>query len=238
MAITPQHELPLEQLRRHPLLGQIAQDDLRTLVGRASLLSFAERETLFRQGDKGASVLLVVDGFMKMSAITLTGREVVLDVVGPGSVFGELAVLNDQPRAATATSLAPSKLLSMDGRTFTQALVRSPPAMLGMIRLLSRRLSRATQQMTDGLELSAPARLAKAVLELAALHSRPVPGGLRISLPLSQRELGGMTGLIRESINKHLGLWREAGWLTLTERTITLHDVDALRDLLREQEFE
>ena len=89
--------------------------------------------------------------------------------------------------------------------------------------------------MTDGLELPAPARLAKALLQLAALHSRPAADGLQISLPLSQRELGGMTGLIRESINKHLGLWREAGWLSQTGRTITLHDVAALRALLGDQ---
>jgi CRP-like cAMP-binding protein len=90
--------------------------------------------------------------------------------------------------------------------------------------------------MTDGLDLPAPARLAKALLQLAALHSRAVGDGLQISLALSQRELGGMTGLIRESINKHLGLWRDAGWLSLTGRTITLHDVAALRGLLRDQD--
>ena len=71
-------------------------------------------------------------------------------------------------------------------------------------------------------------------MQLAALHSRPVKDGLRINLALSQRELGGMTGLIRESINKHLGTWRDAGWLSLSGRTITLHDVGALRALVRD----
>jgi CRP-like cAMP-binding protein len=70
--------------------------------------------------------------------------------------------------------------------------------------------------------------------EHAGLHG--VRDGLQISLSLSQRELGGMTGLIRESINNHLGLWRDVGWLSLTGRAITLHDVAALRALLREQE--
>jgi hypothetical protein len=101
--------------------------------------------------------------------------------------------------------------------------------MFWMIRLLGRRVSRATEQMTDGLELPAPVRLAKALLELAALHSRLGEEGLEISLPMSQRELGGMTGLIRESINKHLGSLREAGWLSQSGRTITLRNVAALR---------
>jgi CRP-like cAMP-binding protein len=64
------------------------------------------------------------------------------------------------------------------------------------------------------------------------LHSREAMDGLQINLPLSQRELGAMTGLIRESINKHLGTWRDAGWLSQAGRTITLHNLPALRALL------
>jgi len=82
-------------------------------------------------------------------------------------------------------------------------------------------------------DLPAPARLAKALFRLAALHSHPVPGGLRIDLMLSQRELGGMTGLTRESINKHLSGWRDSGWVQLDERAIVLSDLSALRGLLR-----
>ncbi|HEY3847454.1 MAG TPA: Crp/Fnr family transcriptional regulator [Acetobacteraceae bacterium] len=236
MALTPAQSAVLEQLVRHPLLRRLVADDLRSLVSNATVLVFAERETLFAQGDAGRSVLVVAHGYVKLAALTANGREVVLDVVGPGDVFGELAVLTEQSRAATATALAPSSLLSIDGQAFIAALARSPDAMFWIIRLLGRRLARATAQMTDGLELPAPARLAKALLELAALHSRPAADGLQISLPLSQRELGGMTGLIRESINKHLGLWREAGWLSQTGRTITLHDVAALHALLRQHE--
>jgi CRP/FNR family cyclic AMP-dependent transcriptional regulator len=237
MALTPAQTAILEQLGRHPLLRRLVLDDLKSLVGDATVLVFAERDTVFAQGDPGQSALVVAHGYVKLGALTASGREVVLDVVGPGDVFGELAVLTEQSRAATATALAPTSLLSIDGRAFLAALARSPDAMFWIIRLLGRRLNRATEQMTDGLDLPAPVRLAKALLQLAALHSRPAADGLRINLPLSQRELGGMTGLIRESINKHLGLWREAGWLSQAGRTITLHDVAALHALLREHEM-
>jgi CRP-like cAMP-binding protein len=226
----------LQQLGRHPLLQRLAPEDLKALVGNATVRIFDERATLFVQGDAGQSVLVVVHGYVKLATFTPSGREVVFDVVGPSEVFGELAVLTEQPRAATATALAPSSLLSIDGRAFVAALARSPDAMFWMIRLLGRRLGKATEQMTDGLDMPAPARLAKALLQLAALHSRPAPDGLRISLALSQRELGGMTGLIRESINKHLGQWRDAGWLSQNGRTITLHDLAAFHALVHEHE--
>jgi len=234
MALKPAQIAVLEQLGRHPLLDRLVAADLRALVDNASVLVFDERATLFAHGDAGKSVLVVAHGYVKLAASTPSGREVVLDLIGPGDLFGELAVLTEQPRAATATALTACSLLSIDGGAFVAALARSPEAMFWMIRLLGRRLSRATEQMTDGLELPAPVRLAKALLELAALHSRLGEDGLEISLPMSQRELGGMTGLIRESINKHLGSWREAGWLRQSGRTITLRNVAALRALVRD----
>jgi CRP-like cAMP-binding protein len=235
MALTPAQSAVLEQLGRHPLLQRVASDDLRALVGNAAVRVFDQRARLFAQGEEGRSVLVVVHGYVKLSAVTVGGREVVLDVVGPGDVFGELGVLTEQPRAATATALTPCSVLSIDGRAFLAALGRAPEAMFWVIRLLGRRLNKATQQMTDGLELPAPARLAKVLLQLAALHSQATADGLQISLPLSQRELGAMTGLIRESINKHLGLWRDAGWLSQAGRTVTLHNIGALRSLVAEQ---
>ena len=236
MALTPAQTAVLEQLRRHELLRRFDAEALRALLRQATVKTYDERETLFSQGDAGQTVLVVVHGYVKLSALTGGGREVVLDLVGPGDVFGELAVLTDCPRAATAVALAPCALFALDGRAFIDALSRSPEAMFWMIRLLAQRLNRATEQMTDGLDLPAPVRLAKALLQLAAMRSRPVKEGLRIDLALSQRELGGMTGLIRESINKHLGTWRDAGWLSLSGRTITLRDISALRAVTRDDD--
>lgn len=232
VVMTPPQNAVFEQLARHPLLQRLAKDDLRALVESASVRVLDERAVLFGEGEESRSVLVVVHGYVKLSANTASGREVVLDVVGPSDVFGELGVLTEQARAATATALTSCSVLSIDGRAFVAALERAPEAMFWMIRLLGRRLNRTTQQLTDGLELPAPARLAKALLELAALHSREATDGLQLNLPLSQRELGAMSGLIRESINKHLGMWRDAGWLSQAGRTITLHNLPALRGLL------
>jgi CRP/FNR family cyclic AMP-dependent transcriptional regulator len=199
MALTSAQSAVLEQIRHHELLRRFDPRDLRALIDQATLKTCDEREILFSQGEAGQSVFVVVHGYLKLSLLTAGGREVVLDVVGPADVLGELAVLTDQPRAATAVALAPCALFVLDGRAFADALARSPQAMFWMIRLLGRRVNRTTEQMTDGLDLPAPVRLAKALLELLALHSCPVKEGLRIELALSQRELGGMTGLIREA---------------------------------------
>jgi CRP/FNR family transcriptional regulator, cyclic AMP receptor protein len=224
----------LRLLEGHRFLRRLPREELHALIRQASVLAFAERDMVFAQGDAGATVLVVVEGYVKLSSSTFGGREVVLEVAGPGAVFGELAVLNEWPRAADAAALSACRLLSIDGKQFVRTLVRAPEAMFEIIRLLSERLRSTTEQMTDGLDLPAPARLAKALMHLAALHSHPVKSGLRIDFQLSQRELGGMTGLTRESINKHLATWRDSGWVTLSDRYVTVLNPQRLQDLLRD----
>jgi CRP/FNR family transcriptional regulator, cyclic AMP receptor protein len=228
----------LRLLEGHRFLRRLPREELHALIRQASVLAFAERDMVFAQGDAGATVLVVVEGYVKLSSSTFGGREVVLEVAGPGAVFGELAVLNEWPRAADAAALSACRLLSIDGKQFVRTLVRAPEAMFEIIRLLSERLRSTTEQMTDGLDLPAPARLAKALMHLAALHSHPVKSGLRIDFQLSQRELGGMTGLTRESINKHLATWRDSGWVTLSDRYVTVLNPQRLQDLLRDHSLE
>ncbi|MBV8591844.1 MAG: Crp/Fnr family transcriptional regulator, partial [Acetobacteraceae bacterium] len=194
------YEYVLGLLSRNGILQHVPKDQLKTLVQRARLQRFREREAIFHQGDDGHCVIGVVDGFVKLSSSTAAGREVILEVAGPGSVFGEIAVLNDWPRAADAVALTNCSLLAMEASHFKQALHYAPASLLGVIRIVSERLRRATGLLTDGVDLPAAARLAKALMELAALNSHAVKDGLQINTTLSQRELGGMAGLTRESI--------------------------------------
>ncbi len=211
------------------VLGCIPSAALRGLVKRSTLLLIDAREPIFAQGDDGHTVLIVLQGYVKLSSTTVGGREAILDVAGPGHVFGEIAVLNDWPRSADAVALSPCRLLSIDGQQLTQEMQLVPESLIAVIRLLSRRLRTATEQMTDAVDLPAPARVAKALTYLAALHSRPDGFGLHIEFQLSQRELGGLTGLTRESINKHLANFRDAGSIRLSGQDITILDLDALR---------
>src|SRR5438270_317793 len=94
------HEGVMGLLSRKGILHHVPKDQLRISVQRAR--RFREREAMFHQGDDGRCVLGVVDGFVKLSSSTAAGREVILEVAGPGSVFGEIAALNDWPRAADA----------------------------------------------------------------------------------------------------------------------------------------
>ncbi|GAC1345652.1 MAG: Crp/Fnr family transcriptional regulator [Acetobacteraceae bacterium] len=224
----------LAHLRQHRVLGAAPDSELQSLLQRAQLVHAAERDTLFHIGDSGRAVVVVLTGFIKISSQESGGREVVLEICGPGSLFGELAALNGWPRAADAVALSASEVLSIQGDSLRAVLTRSPDAMFALIGLLSRRLRRSTEQLRDGVALPGPARLAKALVQLAAAHGRPVGQGLQIEFALSQRELGGMTGLTRESINKQLAAWRDLGWIELSPGHVSLLAAEALRTVVDE----
>lgn len=221
-------------LTEHRVLGAAGQAEFQSLLRRSQVVAAAAREVLFTEGDQGRSAVIILKGFVKLCATSVNGREIVLEVCGPGSMFGELAVLNEWPRSASAVALSACQVLSIQGESFRSTLARSPEAMFAMMRVLSQRLREATGHLRDGADLPGPARLAKALSQLAVSHAKPVARGLRIEVQLSQRELGAMTGLSRETINKQLGTWRDSGWLTLDGGQLTLLNLEALRTLATE----
>jgi CRP-like cAMP-binding protein len=108
--------------------------------------------------------------------------------------------------------------------------------MLELVRMLSERLRATTLQLEDALFLPAPARVARTLLRLGALHGRAARGGLEIDIDLSQRELGELAGLARESVNKQLSSLRDAGTVVFGQRTMTLADIAALQALASDAE--
>jgi CRP-like cAMP-binding protein len=223
-------------MRSHDLLGLLSERDLVALARQCPVKTLPKNRVLFRTGDQGHSVVLVLQGYIKLSTMAANGREVVLEIAAPGSIFGEIAVLTDSSRRADATTLTTSRVMAIDGAHFRRALAASSEAMFAAIRLLSERLSAVTMREMDSVALPASVRLAKALLRLAQQHSGRLEDGAQIGFRLSQRELGAMTGLIRESINKHLKAWRAAGWVELSGGSVTLRDVRALQEFVHDSE--
>jgi len=226
----------LKVIRPGSVLGTLAQQDLLTLLRQSTVRTLPRQRVLFRAGDAGRSVILGIHGYVKLSTTAANGREMVLEIAGPGTIFGEIAVLSGSTRQADATCLTACRVLAIDKATFHHVLARTPEAMFAAIRLICERLSMTTARGIDIVSLPAPARLAKVLLHLVDLHAQHREDGVQIDFRLSQRELGAMTGLIRESINKHLNAWRAAGWVALSGGAVTLLDMDALRAIVRDSE--
>lgn len=223
----------LARLGRHPILRPLDRMALESLLAYAQPRILRKSARLFAAGEPGHALYLVLSGWIKLVRPGPAGRDIVLELAGPGSLFGELAVLCALPRAADAVALAPARVLAIDGRALLAAMRANPDALLEVVRLLAQRLARTTAQMEDG-QMPAEPRLARALLRLAALDPRPGTDGLMIDLGLSQGDLGELTSLSRESINKLLGVWRDLGILRADGRCLILRDLPALRDIAEE----
>ena len=224
----------LRMVREQAVLGQLAERDLAAIARQSPVSCLPRGHTLFRGGAEGHSVVLVLEGYVKLSIEAGDRREVLLEIAGPGTIFGEIAVLNGVPRQADAKTLTPCRVMAINGGLFRRSIAAAPEAMFAAMRLLSERLSRGTERGIDAVALPARLRVAKALLQLVDLHSVQSGHSGQIGFRLSQSELGAMVGLIRESINKHLKPLKAAGWIDDSDGMITVRDVRSLRELLRD----
>jgi CRP-like cAMP-binding protein len=189
-----------------------------------------EDEVLFLKGDIGNALYGVLEGRMKISTTAAGGKEIVLSVMNPGDVFGEIALLDGGPRSADAVAMIRSNLFVIPRREFVSLLEREPRLATHLLRLVCARLRATSEMVEDAAFLSLPARLAKRLLALSPMQGEKVDGA--VSLRVSQSDLAQIMGTSRESINKHLQRWRADGWVDLGRSRVTLRRPQALQELV------
>ncbi len=172
-------------------------------------------------------------GRISIGTISEDGKEVVLNVLGRGEEFGEIALLDGKERTADATAMAECHLLVLDRSDFMPFLESHPEVAARLIAMLCERVRWVSQSYEDSLFMDLPARLAKRLLLLAETHGEPAGTGTRIEFPLSQQELAKMAGVSREAVNKLLRAWQSEGLIALDHSHLTILDEDRLRRLAK-----
>jgi CRP-like cAMP-binding protein len=188
--------------------------------------------TIFQKGDDGSSMMAVLNGRVRVSAVSADGREVTLNVINPGEIFGEIALLDGKPRSADATATEETTLLVVERKQFLPFLKQNDDLYLRLLAVLCDRLRR-TSLALEGIALfDLPARLARLLLKLAEDYGRTVPEGTRIDMKLSQRDLSTLVASSRESVNKQLRIWREDGVVLFDGGYLVLCLPTALQELV------
>ncbi len=231
--MSPPANLRARILRNHELFRELSEEELDQLITVARIEEVRAKAPIFHKGAPGESMMAVVTGEVKISAPAADGREIVLAMMGPGEVFGEIALLDGCDRTADATAVTNCTLLVVHRRDFLPFLNAHPHVAIRLLRVVCQRLRRTTEQVEDLLFLNLPSRLAKKLLYL----SGAADDRRRERAPIirqSQREIGNLVGLSRESINKQLSRWQKEGLLTLRDGMIVLEDLESLRDISEE----
>jgi len=223
MEITP------EQLKqRSTLFAALDDTDIRATLELAHTEAHPAKHVVFREGEEGDRLLLLLEGRVKVSLSSPEGKEAILSILEPGQLIGEMSLLDGGQRSATVTTMDPCRFLAIRRKDFLGFLERRPHVALALLQALSLRL-RATNDTVGNLSfLNLPARLARILLNLGQQYGKHTGDGIVIGLKLSQEELGNLVGVSRESVNRQVRLWVEAGVLDYAHGILILKDSDAL----------
>jgi CRP-like cAMP-binding protein len=217
-----------EVVRRAPLFT--ALDDAAAASLRASMdaVKIAKGSILFKEGDDGEHLYIIIDGKLKLGTSSGDGRENLLSILGPGEMFGELSLFDPGPRTSTATAVTDAKLLSLSHEKVIPWLRENPEVSLQLLTRLSQRLRRTNEAVGDLVFSDVPGRVAKALIDLGDRFGKTTPEGLLVNHDLTQEELAQLVGASRETVNKALADFAGRGWLKLDGRSVLIADVDRL----------
>jgi len=218
----------LAVLRKHPIFCDLDPEALDQLCRYAKHSSLKRGATIVSKGDPGNSLIAVISGTVKISVSSPDGRSAILNLIGPGETFGEVAVLDGLARTADATANTNCEIYVIDRRDFLP-FVRSQPALaMKFIELLCTRLRWTSDQVEEVILQNLPGRLASALLRLTEKH-KLAQGGRTIAI--TQQEISEMVGMTRESINKQLRAWATRDWVRLEHGAIVVLNAEMLREL-------
>lgn len=215
-------------LAQHFLLSQLDESALDTLLAVASDRRFGSGQVIFQKGDPGTSMMAVLSGRVRISAYSEDGREIILNMVDPGQLFGEIALLDGKERSADATAMGKTELLILDRRDFLPFLERNPKIAVQLIEVLCGRLRRTSEMVESIAFLDFGARLARLLVQMSDHYGKETDDGLLIDLRISQADLGNLIASTRESVNRQLSSWVQEGVISVDQGKITLLDREAL----------
>jgi len=222
-----------EALRNVPFFAGRSESDIGVLAERLVLRRFGADQVIFHYGDPAGLLYIITTGKIKISHSSPDGQEAVLAILGAGDFFGELALLDDSPRSATAETIEPTETLTLHRDDFLKYIDSNPAFARHVLNILAKRIRHLNKQVSDIFFLDLPARLARTLLLLASQHGEATQDGILITISLTQTDLADMTGATRVSINKALGRFRRAGWVRVEGRHLTVVDEEALARLIQ-----
>lgn len=218
---------PLDVLRTVPLFRQVPEADLVAFAHLVRERRQPKGSMILSQGDRGDALFLIRSGQVKVSVVAEDGREVILSVLGPGSFFGELALLDDEPRSAHVIAMEDTLLLQLHREDLRGRLKLSPELSVSLLRELSQRLRRADDTIASLMLLDVNGRIANLLLELAREEGGET--GTRITRRLTHASLGQMVGASRETVSRTMRNLVLRSVISVTRRETVLLDPQALR---------
>ena len=212
----------ISYLARNELFRELRPSELAS-VARAGRRRRAKADAfLFRQGDPGSALYILVEGQVKISQLTPEGHQVLLRVAGPGDMLGAVAVLENERYPATAQAADDCRLLAWDGPAMLALMQRFPQVAINALRIVSSRVREFQDRYRELATERVERRLARALLRLAGQAGRKVEDGVLIDLALTRQDLAEMTGATRFTVSRMLSEWEGQGIIEASRERVLI----------------
>jgi len=193
-----------ELLRTVPIFSDLTDEDISSL-GRLSIRKHYPKDTvIFFENEEGDFFFMILDGRIKVTILGDDGREVILSLLGPGDFFGEMALLDNEPRSATAIAVEDSELLSLHRTDFQSVLADKQSITVGLIRVLTSRLRKANHQISTLALLDVYGRVARVIVDMAREEGRRLKDGRIAFRRATHQEIANRIGTTRETVTRML----------------------------------
>jgi CRP-like cAMP-binding protein len=217
-------------LANNTFLGRFPGVVIDALVSKGQLRSFAKGAVVYRRGDRGDSLMVVIKGRIKLTNTTINGKEIVLYYVGPGDIFGDIAALDGKERAVDTVALEDSEVFVVYARDLLPTLTNHPTAMFEVVQALCEKIRIGAAIVEDN-TLEMRGRTAQGLLRLARRHGRMGTGSAHVRLTISQEELGKYLGMSRANVNRQLGQLKTADLIRINGSEISIIDEKGLAEI-------
>ena len=207
-------------LRQVTIFRDLPAEVLEDLAGRVRPRTVEAGSVIVSAEEAGDSLFVIARGKVKVVLYGETGREIILSILRAGDFFGEMSLLDRQPRSANVVAVEDADLLSLDREAFEKHLSAHPSTALAILAEMSRRLRHADEVIGNLALLDVYGRVARTIRELAQTQGEPVDGGLLIRERPTQQEIAGLIGTARETVSRALNEFTRRGLLEMRGKQI------------------
>ena len=207
-------------LKAVPLFATISEEQLRMLTTMVTRRSASRNTTIMSSGDATDSLYIVLSGRLKVMMSDSEGKEVILAILGPGEFFGEMGLIDDEPRSASVVSIEPCELLSIAKRDFKRVISENSEMAMSVMRGLVRRLREADRKIGSLALLDVYGRVARLLLDMA----ENVNGEKIVTKRLPKQDIAKMIGASREMVSRVMKDLQTGGYIEMRGSNIVLRD--------------
>lgn len=218
-------------LKDGSLFGNLSEEELQQLSQIARERRFDRNQVIFYEGDLGGSLYLIASGTVKIVMMADDGREHILGLLHEGDFFGEVSLIDGEPRSATAIAQDKVNIVMIARDDFVRLLRENPEMSLKIMVVLCQRLRKTDKHVESLAFLSAPGRVAQVLLNWAEQHAPDVEQAINIPHKMTRQEFASIAGTSRETLTRVLMDFQDERLIELGKNNIIIHE----RRLLREK---